>query len=705
MSSKWLRIAPAAAVASLAFVFALVEVDNPDIWWHIKCGEMLLTRGIVPRTEIFSYTAQGAPWVDGYLLAEALLYAAYRIGDVAGVVLLGAILVMASYCLALAMSRYGASRTGERLRGEKGANRQGYQLRIGYAAALATMIPAIYLAYGTMVVRPALLTPIFALATLWLLEDHRLNAGRRIFWLIPLSALWANCHPAFFLGPMFTAIYIAGTLLDKLRRAHHEAKNVHAGALRRKRLAAVLAGQVIATLINPYGYRIYYSILSLMSNPKTQESINEWKPMFAEPPLSKGIVLCFIVLGLVWLFCLSWARFKARPEHILLFLFFAVSAVNERRNLLLFGVFAPLLISWTLSGAAARPPGARLPQILLRYMKLAAWSGAALIMIVSSFFIWLAATNRLIFYTNTLRSTGLGVQGAMFPESAVELLASEHIEGNLFNTYIHGGYIIFKLYPQYRVFIDGRYYPYPYEIFKLVYDAMSSPSVFETVRLRYDIRAVLLSLYYPNTWPILNGLMHSPNWAVVQADGSGVLFLLRGAGNDDLIRRHEINLLENPPPLFTPPPGRPFSWWNKAEYPYGPMRWGRFYEHIGRPDLAARSVEPALNYRQEIKNLRSWLGRLLIEAGDMGKGLGYVQEDLANDPKNLSALWAMTTYHILKGEYRASADVLREMERIDPKNGLETYRQALEMMKSRGAPVEEMRSIQDRIDALGWEKR
>ena len=43
-----------------------------------------------------------------------------------------------------------------------------------------------------------------------------------------------------------------------------------------------------------------------------------------------------------------------------------------------------------------------------------------------------------------------------YPSGAAEFLRAHHLTGPIFNTYEYGGYLIWKMWPQERVFIDGR---------------------------------------------------------------------------------------------------------------------------------------------------------------------------------------------------------------------------------------------------------
>lgn len=627
--ARWYKIIPALFVMALAFALAFVRIDDPDVWWHLKCGELFLRDFHIPRTEIFSYTALGKPWVDGYLPAQVMLYLAWRVAGPAGVIILGATLVAGAYALALLMTR------------RNGA---------GLAVALAVSIPAVFLARSVMLPRPALLTPVFALLTLQLLEDHRLNGGRRIYWMLPLTALWANSHPGFPLGPVITGMYIVGAFRKKSLL---------------KRLGVLLAGQLVATLINPYGYRIYYSTVSLLLNSQLRNAIIEWKPLYGTPAEGPGIIPCFIFVVASGMACLIRSGRRARIEHALLFILLAFSTVFGRRNLITFGPLSVALIGWIVGNVDDGSQQAA-PLRWLGPREVIVKAGAVLIMAMGIFLIWFSATNRLYFYTDSSRATGLGIKRGMFPERAADLLERERVEGNIFHIYGLGGYLIFRLYPAYKVFIDGRIYPYPFYIYRLGNDALSSRNGFEILKARYNIKAVLLPVIDKSAWGVIYYLLHSPDWAVVQADESGALFLARGVGNDSIIKRYEMDLLKNPPDLYSPQAGRDFRWWNRAEYPYGPLNWMLFYQQFDRNDLALRALEPAMNYRPVNNEVEVRYADLLMQAGKVDEGLGILRRKLNENPDNILALIGLADYHIRRNELDDAEKILLRVARREP---------------------------------------
>src|SRR5437867_13219696 len=59
----------------IAFVglVTFVAPTDPDVWWHLKNGELILASG-VPTHDVYSYTANGRPWFVQEWLTEAIMY-------------------------------------------------------------------------------------------------------------------------------------------------------------------------------------------------------------------------------------------------------------------------------------------------------------------------------------------------------------------------------------------------------------------------------------------------------------------------------------------------------------------------------------------------------------------------------------------------------------------------------------------------------
>ncbi len=77
---------PSVCLALLAVVILLISVKKvaePDIWWHLRNAQYLLTNHHFPSFDTYSLTAAGAPWLNHEWLSELPYYLAFHYGRAA----------------------------------------------------------------------------------------------------------------------------------------------------------------------------------------------------------------------------------------------------------------------------------------------------------------------------------------------------------------------------------------------------------------------------------------------------------------------------------------------------------------------------------------------------------------------------------------------------------------------------------------------
>jgi hypothetical protein len=398
----WLRIAIIAAAAVLLTGLFSTEIGDPDFWWHLKTGQYVLEHRALPVPDPFSYTSNsGAPAYPGEeqtryfnLTHEWLAQAMlYSIYSAAGFP--GIV-----FCRALLLATFCA------VVGILAARRRGSFLAGLLAAFAAVPIATMYAAD-----RPFLITFLLLAVFVAALEF------RRGLWLLPpLAIIWANCHGGFFLGWIVLAAYsVEAAILRRQGRAPADAMRVW----------LVSASAIAASGLNPNGLRVLETLIHYRESVLTS-TLFEWKsPSLWGPPYTFDILLfaCALVLALSWR--------KVRYADWILFAAFAAAALSALRNVMLIAFLAPILI------AAYFPWRIRFPRFSMT---------AALAVLVSGIAAG-AVEGRLFRF---------GVEAWRFPQGACDFLLARKIAAPLFNTYGDGGYMIWRLWPLQRVFIDGR---------------------------------------------------------------------------------------------------------------------------------------------------------------------------------------------------------------------------------------------------------
>lgn len=191
---SWLvpDLALVAALAALVCLFAGPEggtalFRDSDAGWHIQNGEQIVASRVLPHADAFSFSKPAAPWIAWEWAADALTGAIHRVSGLDGVATL--------YGLAIAASVWMWFRLTWAVEGN-----------FLFACLLAA--PMISTTAIHWLARPHIWSWLFALASVWWCEraPQRLN-WRHFAGIALVSALWANLHGSFLLGPSIALIY------------------------------------------------------------------------------------------------------------------------------------------------------------------------------------------------------------------------------------------------------------------------------------------------------------------------------------------------------------------------------------------------------------------------------------------------------------------------------------------------------------------
>lgn len=370
----------------VAFLGSIEPVRNYDYFWHLASGRWMIENGRLPERDPFALASDPQRWINYYWLFHVGLHLAYQVLGHAGMSILRALVVAALLTLVLLL----ASR------------------RTGWPAALLLTALAWYGADHRLTIRPETVAIFFAVGLVWLVLPPL--SWRKVVVSLALTALWVNLHPSALLGPFIAGISLLFAL------DHREEIS---------RRAALLAGSVLALLVNPYGLAAVLAPLRLMRMIGERQFVNlEWLP--SNP---SDFPLLYILIGVgIALFVTSGQR-RAELGSMALFVFFAFLAVRHLRNQGFFFATAPILLAPFV------------PRELAQRLKTLAASAAALI---GAFLLADGLPIRI------------GIDESIFPVRAVSKLRETGIPGNLYNPDQFGGYLIWTFYPQRRVLTDGR---------------------------------------------------------------------------------------------------------------------------------------------------------------------------------------------------------------------------------------------------------
>ena len=411
-------------VLVVIFVTALQPITDPDFWWHLKTGQYIVQHHGIPHADVFSSTRLGSEWITHEWLSEVVMYGVFRVAGFAGLIVFFAILVTASFWVVYMRFR---SRVGH-----------------PFVAAFALLLGA---AATTLVwgARPQIFTLLLASIFLYILDNYYTRKFDKAIWLlVPLMVLWVNLHAGWVLGLVLIALTLFGVLLDVLFGTESRV------TLRERApaLLGVLVACSAAICVNPSGTQMYLYPLNTVSAKVFMRYVEEWKsPDFHQPHFQAVLILL-----LATFFFLAISNKRERPGRLLLLLATSFAMLRFGRNVPFFSLVAtPLLAEHLWEWVKGQPWASRLtaftetsaakpsiPQIAMN----------SLIVVIVLIFCGIAAQRAA--------AKQPLVEAEHFPKAAVDYMRVQRLPQPIFNEYAWGGYLIWRLYPDYPVFIDGR---------------------------------------------------------------------------------------------------------------------------------------------------------------------------------------------------------------------------------------------------------
>jgi hypothetical protein len=488
----------------IVFLFTRMDgaksmLGDGDTGWHIRTGEWILANGRVPRQDMFSFTKPGQAWYAWEWLWDVCFAWLYQHGAMASVVA-ASILVL---CVTFALL---------------------YRLTLRHCSNPFLAIGATFLACVCSVLhwlaRPHLVTMLFVVILLMMLE--RVYQGRAR-WLLAtpvLMILWTNLHGGFLAGLIILAAFTAGEALRAVLAMEAEERGV---ALQRaKWFGAAGLASAAATLVNPYTYHLHAHIYRFFSEPYHLQNIVEFQSISFHEPAALYLEM-LLLLGAL---SAAWLVVKHRNfVPLVLMVGWAHLALFSARNIPLFAIIAAPFVAQALEEMLHDLECARLArwvgQVVAGFRK----TGVEFAKIDRLWRIHAASAAVMAVLTMLLASpTATGklkpeYDPAHYPSQALSLLRADP-DSRIFTGDQWGDYLIYQLYPAHKVFIDGRSDFYGQEFEQKFLDLMSVKYDWQQYLTQYKIDTIVLS----PTAPLASAIKESWHWRVVYDDKIAIVF-------------------------------------------------------------------------------------------------------------------------------------------------------------------------------------
>lgn len=450
------------AVFAVLNCFGGALLNDPDSFWHIHVGRTIWTERRFPVYDEWSHTVTGSPWIAKEWLSQIILAAADALGGATAVAMLAAAAIAGAFgLLAAAAAR-----------------------RMGAGPALILLAIVFLLTAGHMLARPHAFAFMPMVAASLLLTRAAEEARTPSLWLVPLVTLWANLHGSFLL---VFALLAALMVEAVVRTAPDQRRSVAVGWLMIGALSA------LAPLVHPYGPGVYSAAFGVLGIDGIGQSITEWKAA----DFSTVSPMQVVVLGGFALLALHPTRLPLiRTALIVLF---AHMALTHVRHGAVFGFLGAVVLLTPIAAALSKP---RLASTGRRWQ------------LIAGVFACLAIAASVV--NATIRP--LAPSANMQPIEALAAVRAADVQGQVFNEYGFGGYLIAHGVP---TFIDGRTELYGSDRFAH-YLAAAEVNSFEALEAILDDPRIGWTLLPPDLRAV-SVLDRTPGWRRIHTDAVAVV--------------------------------------------------------------------------------------------------------------------------------------------------------------------------------------
>jgi hypothetical protein len=458
--------------------------SDGDLGRHLRVGEYILANGWL-RTDVFSFTKFGQPFVGYEWLSEVLFALVYRIGGLPLVAVACGLLIAGTYALVVALL-----------------------LRRGVDPLLAYLTGFVAAILGSLhwLARPHLFTLLGVLIVMGLLEPREPGGRRPLWFFVALFALWANLHGGFLFGLVLIALYLLGSLAEAL-----VADTERERWLRTARYYGMALGlAAVGTLINPYGPRLLWHIIAWFRNSYVIDHTHEYlSPNF-------HLLSGKLTLGVLLLLFTALALSRRRPPfpRLLVILATIAAALIYQRNIPLLALTAlPVLALHLDPEWRALPDWRGIRGTFQRESpgrKTGAWSVAVTVVLL------------LLSVSASPFARMQVIPGdwhpGIFPVEATAKARRAGLTGRIYNEFFWGGYLL-KEWPEQRVFIDGQTDFYGDDLMRQhARIHVLDPGWRELLR-RWEIDLVLM----PSRERLPHELARDPSWRIWHCDSTAVI--------------------------------------------------------------------------------------------------------------------------------------------------------------------------------------
>lgn len=466
---------------------ATTSIDfTQDLGRHLKLGEIIIHTGRIPSTNLFSYTYPQFSFINHHWLSEVIFYVLYHNIHPFSLIVLKTLFVLAAFFFVIQTARN----------------------KSNIVSAILSTLVYFPLFLDRNYIRPELFGYLFyAIFIYFLVVRKRLNV---YFFIIPFILLWwVNMHISFIFGIVIGCCICISMYIDLVKRGKPIKKLL------------IFASSFLIVCINPHGIKGALYPFNIFGN-YGYPIVENQNIFFLSERISNQLISYFFIISpiIVVTIIFLFSR-KKILEGLLLAGMFFISILQIRHFPFLVLTAIPFT-AWTCNSMFLYVKKIIKNQYFDRYYNF--------IILLLCFIIGFSS---FFFFDNSYYKTfdidkrfGFGYVEENEKE-ATDFILNHHLKENIFNNFDIGGYLAYRLYPTYRLFVDNRPEAYPSSFFQETYIRMQEDEKLQNdIFAKYHIQTIILGHPEQASWAqtFLSRIQEDKNWKLVFLNSHFIIF-------------------------------------------------------------------------------------------------------------------------------------------------------------------------------------
>lgn len=469
---------------------------DQDLGRHLKLGEIIFTTQNVPKTNLFSYTNPDFSFLNSHFLFEVFVYLWSLYLNLQSLLIFKIIIILISVSLILASIK-----------------------KSNYPLLLPLGYLFLHVLRERTDLRPEIFSYLFLSLTFFILEKYYNNPKTKLIYLLPFIQLfWINTHIYFFLGLVLQAIYLFNFLLKK-------------EFIKFKSLFIVFLISILVSLCNPNIFDGLIYPLKVFNNYGYTIAENQSIFLLENIRFKDDNFIFVKIISLIILFSIiiSFLKNTWSYKNILIaFLGLIMALINIRSFPLLFYLCFPIV----LQNFDAKKYSKKIIFLII----------ISAVLLFTESVLYLNGN----YYKNDNSGDRAKLTLAENVKPAMEFVLSNNLSQPIYNNFDIGSYIIYRGYPKYDVFVDGRPEAYPASFFQNIYiPSQSDYEKFKKLDEKYNFQTIIFSITDQTPWGInfLKEVTHDNDWRIIFLDHFTIILVKHSIANQQKFSSVDLNNL------------------------------------------------------------------------------------------------------------------------------------------------------------------